>query len=63
MLSLGVAATEVSKLASLNPARLLSVEKTRGSIEVGKRADLVALDREGNVKLSLVGGQVSFRGV
>jgi N-acetylglucosamine-6-phosphate deacetylase len=61
MLSLGISETEVSKLASLNPARLLGVEKTRGSIEVGKRADLIALDQAGNVKLSLVGGQVNFR--
>jgi N-acetylglucosamine-6-phosphate deacetylase len=60
MLSLGVAATEVSRMASLNPARLLGVEKTRGSIEIGKLADLVALDEQGNVKLCLTAGQMAF---
>jgi N-acetylglucosamine-6-phosphate deacetylase len=60
MLSLGIAATEVSRMASLNPAKLLGVEKLRGSIETGKIADLVALDENGNVKLCLTAGQVAF---
>jgi N-acetylglucosamine-6-phosphate deacetylase len=59
-LSLGVSESEVSRMASANPARLLGLEKTRGSIEVGKRADLAAIDEEGNIRLSLVGGQVAF---
>ncbi len=60
MLSLGFSETEVSKMASANPARLLGIEKTHGSIEIGKRADLVALDAQGNVKLCLVAGNVAF---
>ena len=60
MLSLGLSETEVSKMASANPARLLGIEKTHGSIEVGKRADLVALDDKGNVRFSMVGGKVAF---
>ncbi len=60
MLSLGFAETEVSRMASANPARLLGIEKTHGTIEVGKRADLVALDGQGNVKLVLIGGNVAF---
>jgi N-acetylglucosamine-6-phosphate deacetylase len=59
-LSLDVSETEVARMASANPARLLGLEKTRGSIEPGKRADLVALDEKGNVRLCLVGGNVSF---
>ena len=58
MLSLGFSESEVSKMASANPAKLLGIEQTHGSIEVGKRADLVALDENGNVKLCLIGGQV-----
>jgi N-acetylglucosamine-6-phosphate deacetylase len=60
MLRLGIAEPEVSRMASLNPAKLLGVDKTRGSIETGKLADLVALDREGNVKLTLTAGNVTF---
>ncbi len=58
MLSLGFTPAEVSKMASLNPARLLGIEKEYGSIEVGKRADLVAIDVDGNVKLVMIGGEV-----
>jgi N-acetylglucosamine-6-phosphate deacetylase len=48
---------EVSQMASANPARLLGLEKTYGVIETGKRADLVALDEQGNVKLTIIGGK------
>ncbi len=58
MLSLGFSEVEVSQMASANPAKLLGIKQTNGSIEVGKRADLVALDENGNVKLCLIGGQV-----
>lgn len=58
MLSLGFSETEVSRMASANPAKLLGIEKTRGTIETGKRADLVALDETGNVKMVLVGGRI-----
>jgi N-acetylglucosamine-6-phosphate deacetylase len=58
MLSLGVAETDVARMASTNPARLLRIDHDCGSIEEGKRADLVALDSEGQVRLTLVGGRV-----
>jgi N-acetylglucosamine-6-phosphate deacetylase len=60
MLSLGIAPHEVARMASLNPARLVGVESECGSIEEGKRADLVALDADGEVRLSLIGGRVAF---
>jgi N-acetylglucosamine-6-phosphate deacetylase len=60
MLALEIAETEVSRMASLNPAKLLGLEKDFGSIETGKRADLVALDKDGNVKLTLSAGRVAF---
>jgi N-acetylglucosamine-6-phosphate deacetylase len=60
MLSLGVPAEDVARMASSNPARLLGVDQDCGSLEVGKRADLTALDAEGNVRLTLIGGRVAF---
>lgn len=57
-LSLGVSETQVSKMASANAAKLLGLEKTHGTIEVGKRADFVAVDEQGNVTLTLVGGNI-----
>jgi N-acetylglucosamine-6-phosphate deacetylase len=58
MLSLGFSAVEVGKMASLNPARLLGIDNRYGSIEVGKRADLVGMDKDGNVKFVMIGGEV-----
>jgi N-acetylglucosamine-6-phosphate deacetylase len=60
VLSLGVSADDVARMAASNPARLLGVDQDYGSIEVGKRADLTALDDEGRVLLTLVGGRVAF---
>ena len=59
MLSLGASEIEVARMASTNPARLLSIDQDCGSIAEGKRADLVALDQDGNVRLTIVGGRVS----
>ena len=56
MLSLGASESEVARMASMNPARLLGIDKDRGSIETGKRADLVVLDSDGTVRFSFVGG-------
>lgn len=60
MLSLGFSEMEVSQMASLNPARVLGIEKSYGSIEVGKRADIVAIDKDGNLKLVMIGGRIAF---
>lgn len=60
MLSIGVPAPDVARMASMNPASLLKVADLYGSIEIGKRADLVALDKEGQVKLTIIGGRVAF---
>jgi N-acetylglucosamine-6-phosphate deacetylase len=55
--SLGVSYSDLARMASSNPARLLNLDHECGSIEVGKRADLVALDQHSNVALTLIGGR------
>lgn len=60
MLSLSVPLEDIALMASSNPARLLGVTQAYGSIEEGKRADLVALDEEGDVRLTIIGGGVAF---
>ena len=59
LLSLGFSASEVSQMAAANPAKLLGIESETGTIEVGKRADLVAVDAAGNVKLTIIGGRIA----
>ena len=61
MLSLGVSESDVARMASLNPARLLGMDDDCGSIEEGKRADLVALDDSQNVRLTIIGGRIAFQ--
>jgi N-acetylglucosamine-6-phosphate deacetylase len=56
MLSLGASQSEVAQMASLNPARLIGIDRDYGSIEEGKRADLVALDAHGKAQVTMVGG-------
>lgn len=58
MRSLGVSEVELAKITSTNPARLLGIDQRLGSIEVGKDADFVAIDEQGQVRLCMVGGQI-----
>ena len=60
MRSLGATDIEIGRMASTNPARLLRLDHECGAIEAGKRADLVAIDDDGNVRLTIVGGKVVF---
>ena len=57
MRELGFSQVEASQMASANPARLLS-DNSRGSIETGKRADLALLDKNGSVKMTVIGGKI-----
>ena len=60
--SLGVSYIDLARMASTNPAELLGLENVCGSIEPGKRADLVALDNEHNPILTMVDGNISRKG-
>ena len=53
----GVPLVETIRMASLTPARIAGADQELGSIAVGKRADLVVLDRDLNVKQVYVGGR------
>lgn len=57
MRSLGLSYVDIAQMASTNPARLLGLYHSCGSIEPGKRADLVALDANGTIRLTFIAGQ------
>jgi N-acetylglucosamine-6-phosphate deacetylase len=56
----GLGMLEVSRMTSLNPARILGIDHEKGSIEIGKDADLIAVDDDLNVYMTIVGGSVVY---
>ncbi|MDD4421713.1 MAG: N-acetylglucosamine-6-phosphate deacetylase, partial [Eubacteriales bacterium] len=58
LVSIGIPLEQVSKMASLNPAKTLGIEGETGSISVGKYADITVLDRHLQVKYTLVNGKI-----
>lgn len=60
MVKLGYDVGEVSKMSSYVPAKLSKVDHRKGTIEVGKDADLIVLDEGWNVVKTYVEGKLSY---
>ena len=52
--------SEAVALASLNPARLIGMDEKKGSIQIGKDADLVVFDEQLQVQLTILEGRVIY---
>lgn len=61
LIGFGVPLRQVMKSATINPAREIGADKKIGSIEVGKKADLVVLDSSFNIKMVFTGGKIAYR--
>ena len=46
--------------ASLNPATVIGMDKTKGSLEVGKDADIIITDNQFNIKKTIIRGEVKY---
>ena len=46
--------------ASLNPATAIGIERKKGSLEIGKDADIIITDNEFNVNKTIIGGTVRY---
>ncbi|MCL5268798.1 MAG: N-acetylglucosamine-6-phosphate deacetylase [Bacteroidetes bacterium] len=57
----GVDLPEASRMVSLNAARSLGIDKETGSIEANKRADIVVLDGDFNVDMTMRAGQIEYK--
>ncbi len=55
---LGVPLFEACKMASLNPAKAIGVDNRKGSIKVGKDADIVVLNNDLTVYMTIIEGKV-----
>ncbi|WP_138207348.1 N-acetylglucosamine-6-phosphate deacetylase [Haloimpatiens lingqiaonensis] len=52
---------QVVSMASINPAKIINMEHKKGSIEIGKDADIVVFDEEFNIKTTIVEGNIVFK--
>lgn len=59
-LATGRALSEIWAMSSLNAARAIGVSSQKGSLEVGKDADLVLLDEQFNVNLTVAQGEIVY---
>lgn len=60
MTETGLPVWEAVKAVSLSPAKSIGEDKKRGSLSVGKYADIVIADEKINIKNTFVGGQKVF---
>ena len=51
---------ECVNCASLNPANAIGLGDKKGSIKVGKDADIIIVDNEFNVKKTIIGGMIKY---
>ena len=61
LLHIGIPMEDVAKIASYTPARSIGMENELGSIEVGKYADLVALDGDLQVAYTFINGKCAYK--
>jgi len=59
MLSLSASELDVARMGALNLARLLQIDHECGSIEEGKRGNVVALNNSGDVQFTVVNGALA----
>jgi N-acetylglucosamine-6-phosphate deacetylase len=48
------------QMASLNPVRAIGMSDKMGSVEAGKEANLIVIDNDVNVYLTMVNGQIVY---
>lgn len=51
---------ECVNCASLNPATVIGMDKTKGSLEVGKDADIIITDAEFEVEKTIIAGEIKY---
>jgi len=55
-----VSIIEAVKMMTLTPARIMNIDKHKGSIAVGKVADIVIFDNDINIKTAIVKGEILY---
>ena len=52
---------EIFSMASLNPARVIGIDGSKGQIAVGKDADIILMDEHFDIALTMVAGRIVYR--
>lgn len=52
----GVPLTDAVRMASDTPSRILGIEERKGSLNVGKDADIIVFDNDINIRQTIIGG-------
>lgn len=59
-IEVGISLTDAINMASLNPARVIGMSNQQGSLQVGKSANLIITDRDLNIYMTIVDGEVVY---
>jgi len=57
----GIPLLETIQMITATPARIMGIDKTKGSLEKGKDADVVIFDDDINIKMTIVEGKKIFK--
>lgn len=57
----GVSLADALTMASANPAKVIGIDRRKGALREGMDADIVALDEELRVRLTIVEGEMVYR--
>ena len=60
VLKLGYSLPEAFRMASLTPARIIGLKRSKGSLEISKDADIIVIDEDVNVKAAYVKGALLY---
>ena len=56
----GVPLIDAVRMMTLTPARILHIDKEKGSLEIGKDADIVIFDNQININNTILKGHVIY---
>ena len=56
----GASIHDIVRMASINPAKQIGVYDRKGSIEIGKDADILLLDKNYNIVYTICKGNIAY---
>lgn len=57
----GLSIQDAVKMATINPAKVIGVDERKGILAKGKDADILIIDEDVNVIMTMVGGRIIYR--